>query len=84
MGKKMGEEDNNETLPNTGTEPKKYTATASSGTTTQRALYGSMNDGAISGVEYEIDAESIAKAYKEELLQRLDVFWAQQMREVGV
>ncbi len=84
MGKKMGEEANNATLPDTSAEPKKDTATLSSGTATVMPLPVNMVDGTVLGVEFEIDAEVLAKAYKNNLLQRMEVFWAQQMREVGV
>ncbi len=76
----MGGENNG----NTGTEPVKGTATASSSTITLRTPPVNLNDGPSSPLDFEIDTEAIAKAYKEELVNRMDSFWGLQMREVGV
>ncbi len=80
-----GEEESNAMLANASTETESGTVITSSNTSVPRVVQcTSMIDGTGSSVEFEIDTEAITKAYKEELVHRMDAFWDQQLREVGV
>ncbi len=80
-----GEEESNAMLANASTETESGTVITSSNTSVPRVVQcTSMIDGTGSSVEFEIDTEAITKAYKEELVNRMDAFWDQQLREVGV
>ncbi len=65
-------------------ESEKNSTTASSFPTALRTLPEHMSNGQSLGIECDVDSEAIAKAYKQELVERMDLFWGQQMREVRV